>query len=289
MGKLWRGVRPLLLAGVALSLMAGSATAQMPSDDPKAQQSWFANSGLRLVEWYTTVKHWRKTALDAAETKITETKQVVRMREKYERMAIGELGKIGGEIPDWRDYANFCTMDDVGETVCQDQSPIEGFVGKYEDILQEEIDKFESEVFAQLNTVETEAKALIGDIAGDLGEDITNDWEDIGSGEAEQAGPQIQETAEMSTHIDSVAATVDSVIQSMLAKEVNDSTGRKKISSGRAQQLSAWIAWAEANIVLAELRSSTERARRKALEVADRQKEYLRDETFPEAALQVGY
>lgn len=282
-------LRSLMIAGAALLIGVGPALGQMPSEDQEGRRSWFVNAGLRLVEWYTTVEHWRETALNAADTKIQETKQVIRLREKYERMAIGELGQLGEEVPDWRDYLNACAVDDVGETICQDGRPIENFVSKYEDIIKEEVEKFQSEIFDEVENVEQDLKKFVGGMAGDISEDVTYEWEEIGQGEARESGKQIKETAKMATHLDSVAAEVDSVIQSLVAGEVSDSTGKKRISSGRAQQLSAWIGWAEANIALAQLRSSVERARRRAIRTADNQREHLQQESVPELNMEVGY
>lgn len=275
--RMWtiRGVLALVVAGLGVAMTAQSAQAQAPAKDEEYRAEQQKNLILRLGEWYAKVKEWRETALEVADSTISQTEQLKKLRENYEERAIGELGKLGEEIPDWRNYLNTCAV--VGEDstgvggaiskICGDGKSTD-LVSRYEEVLIDQVEKFEEEVFDVADSVDAQTDQLVREQAGELAETV------IGEQGKAQLEPEIKAEAKHATKLDQVAAEVDSMLKMLVEKEVGtDSTGKKEISSGRANQMDAWIAWGEAQVALAELRASTASARRKAIERAETNRE----------------
>jgi len=267
------------LALLASLLSPGSLAAQVPVEDPTTNRWWGMYLIERLGHAYILARNLRDESLNLAKQTIRQTRRVTSLRRKYEDRAVGELGRLGDFVPDWRDYANYCAVDVNGYTVCNINRKL---MMRYERVLYNYFYAYRSELFREINKTQRQVEDLLGRTFG-LGTDV-------GlvrlKGTPEEAYGQRSRflivQAEQSAALEQAARDLNLVLDSLTLREIQG----QNISSGRAKQLTAFLAYIEALVDTEVVRAQLRLLDTKTIAAADKVRQIRRDEFVDWVTLQ---
>lgn len=266
---------------MATTLAPSVALAQgIPTNDTQGNIWWGAQLAQRILEAYKFAREWRDVALAKAQAMFEHTRKLTALRRKLENRAIGELGRLGEHIPDWREYANYCTIDVRGVTLCNVDSYINR---KFEDVLHNTYYSWQSGLFGYFQDIRYQVHQILGaayDTLADLGLTLLFGQPDTS---VIYLSSSLGYTAEQSFALERAAEHLNIVLDSIMLEEVQG----KEISSSRAQQLTAHLAYVEAVVELELLRSSISVFQTQVLNNAEkikvaRRRSYVKANSMPQ-------
>jgi hypothetical protein len=240
--------RPVCLLPAAFALllvMPSLGHAQI--NDTRLQRGHAQALVTRIVELYAVTKGHRDQMLRKAEELASHTQEIVDMRKRYERRAVGELAKLGEGIPDLRDYGNVCAVEIRGETICTAQRSL---LRRYERALRTTFYKYQGEALNRVNNVQADLDILVGREVSKLA-DARFATSVVATGHIVSAGEQDEFVAVGAIDLSDAAAAIDAALDAILLEEFEEADGAAKmVSSGRAQQVTADLSYAEAVLEL---------------------------------------
>src|SRR5690606_34817387 len=213
----------------------------------------------------------RDETMGKARAMIQQTRRVTSIRQKYEDRAIGELGMLGDFVPDWRDYANYCAVDVNGYSVCNVNDKL---MSRYEDVLYNHFYPYRSEVFRVMDGVQGDVDAFLGRAFQFGPEAAFGSYAGMPDEAYIQRQPMVVVQAEQSAALEQAAQTLNLVLDSVTVREIQNET----ISSGRARQLSAYLAYVEAVVELEVARAQLQLLETKTVAAADKIRDLRRSE-----------
>jgi hypothetical protein len=231
--------RGLLLAVFLTALPMGSAHATgVPTMDIRNMVMSMGHAVQKGADWYMQARDARNAGMLKARTMIARTRQAVSLRERYERQAVGNLGKLGGWVPDWREYGNFCAVEAGGYSVCNFNNII---MRRFEREVGNLQFRFEGAVFDRRMSVDETIRDFIGGqfAAGASALDSLN------GGRRESNAQSYRfmvSQAQRADALDEVAEEINRMLDEMSEEEIEG----QAISSGRAKQITALLTFAEA-------------------------------------------
>ncbi len=256
--------RLVTVVGFSAALGAGITTtahAQIPIRDPNEGKATGMNMLERMAEFYATAVEWRDALIGRGRAMIEQTRELVRVREMWERKMVGELGTLGGAVPDWREFANFCGVTSGGGTVCEANTFL---TQRYEDVLASTVYTYASPLFDAIATVDATAMDAVGGRLGS-GVDFIADVAGTAHEAVSQSFAFLDTLAKSGADLTSAGRGLNALIDSTLANQVTGQT----LSSGRAQQLTAALAHAEALVEVEIVRTRLRGLELSAVQTAD--------------------
>lgn len=233
-------MRTLLLVLALLFALPSGAAGQFMSDNRSLQDHAVELAG-RLGEWYMTATKYRDAMLEKAEATMDQAREAVRLRESAEQMAVGELGRLGEGVPDWRDYANVCAVDIGGQDVCTARDDL---MQQYEGAIDSVFRHYEGLVFEHMDSVEAEINDFVGGRFA-AGREAGEQWlVSVGLPHMVQATQANEALMGGSVAISELAGNLTTYLDTLAAVELDG----REISSGRAQQLLAELALTRATV-----------------------------------------
>jgi hypothetical protein len=224
--------RLAIVTALAWLILVPAARAQVPTSDPDVDVGFGENLVGRLGEWYAVAKAWRGALLDRARAMLAETQEAIGIRQRLESRAVGELGVLGGNVPDWRHLAQFCAVDSIGATTC---TALRALSEHYESVLPSSVFRaYGRPLFASVPAVGAVVDSLL---VGQHPPGVSLRTAYAGTlHEPSVAGqPFAVLLGQRGTAISGTIQTVQAVVDSLVRAEV----GHDSISSGRARQLTA--------------------------------------------------
>lgn len=241
----------------------------IPTTDPKNDPWWGNQLAQRLIEAYKLAREWRDVALDKARALYQQTLKLSAIRRQLESRAIGELGRLGEYVPDWRDYANYCAIDVRGITICNLDSYI---FRKFEDVLHNIYFRWQGDLLARISNLQHDVDQLFGAAYYRfLGRHI-DEFRGTSDESAIHVRSAVTASAHQSIALERAAEHLNIVLDSIMVAEIQD----KEISSTRAQQLAAHLAYIEAIVELEIARASADILATQALANAEKIKDARR-------------
>jgi hypothetical protein len=238
---------------------------------PVLDKEVIIHTGTQMIErfgdWYMQAREWRVESMKRAQTMIDRTRVATSTREKFESMAQGELGRLGQAIPDWREYSNHCSISKDGTSICDAGEVLQG---KYEAVIVNNFVAYRDSVFSRWDQVEDSLNVLIGGQVG-RGSDHMDRMFRTAVGDQRKTTLQYRRTlhqpyiiaqARTGNALEQSAENLQAQIDSILAMEAQG-----EISSGRAAQLNASLAYLEALINLKIATARIETMQMRALQV----------------------
>lgn len=233
------GLAPLLALAAMLVLIAAPLSAQAPAMDRETQKSWGKNVITRFAEYYTMAKGYRDSMYDKALEMRQQTRRVIARRQKYESMAVGQLGVLGEEVPDWKEMVNLCAIEVSGGDLCAEGRTL---AMRYESKLRNYFDEYTSDIFRVREDIERTIGEFVGGQFRQGEEAVAARFDGSAfqrlalgrEGERRQAG--------MAAELEGLSMTLNSVLDSLYAEDLEG----QEISSGRARQIAAYLAVMEA-------------------------------------------
>lgn len=259
--------RPRLVLAAALCLallIPAHASAQVPVQDTGNTLLFrIEQMAERFAEWYMTGVQWRDATVGKAREMQRRTRQVTRIRHRYESMAAGELGRLGNAVPDWREYANHCDIEVGGISACTVDRHL---ARQFEDVLEHTFYRYRGDVFDVVGAASEEIDLIVGSTVSSLSSRIDGIAREGGRAPtAMRSRAFVEAQAEGATALENSSRYLTELVDSVMLYEVEG----REISSGRAQQLSAHLAWAEASVDLALARSRMESLDRGVVDTAE--------------------
>lgn len=292
--RLLRATWPATLALVACLALPGTAHAQLvPVQDQRMWLERGINMVGRMGDWFMTANYWLTETRNRTDAAIHQTERIRSISRRYEDAAIGELGSLGDAVTNRRTRddarnegtdefgaASVCGMSRTASTLCTEGRQLRQ---RYERVMGQAVNQLsfnDSTILAAgRDSVETELYDLLGPgvraeaiasrsaagfgmglsaparagAARAAGVPAVTGGPDVAlTRPLEMARLQGEQSAKLQEATKRLAAVVDSVTRYETA------TGQK-VSSGRARQLEASLAYAEGLVEL-ELARSAARA-----------------------------
>lgn len=258
----------ILATGVAFTVTPRPAHAQgIPTVDREADGWWGVWLAQRLAHVYGTAAEWRDVAMGKARGMIRQARRMADLRYQYQSMGVGELGRLGDRVPDWRDAA--CDITVRGMDACDVENYI---LDHYENVLWNHYYPYKSEAMRAIRDVERDVGDLLGRGFGE-GLEMAQQYYD-GSperGVARSSGMIV--TAGQSTPIlEQAARDLELVLDSVTMKEIRG----HNLSSGRAKQLAFYLAYVESAVEAEVTRAELDLLDVKVISAADAIREMRR-------------
>lgn len=261
MPKLYQ-LRTCLLLFVTCLLTARPVVAQVPTEDATTNKWWGLYFVQRVLHTYTAVRDMRDESLRLARQMIQQTRRVTRLRQKYEDRAVGEAGRLGDHVPDWRDYANYCDVSIKGVSACNIERTLRI---RYENILHNHFYVYRSELFRDIREASRQLDVFLG---RKFTQGIEAAFAAYGSAPEAvylERAPLLVAQAEQSASLEEAARHLNIVLDSVALAEISN----QSLSSGRAREISAHLAYVEAIVELEVARAKLQLLDTKIIAAAD--------------------
>jgi hypothetical protein len=215
----------------------------------------------QMSDWYLTATKWRAQMLDKVRWMDKQTARSTALKDKYEDLARGELGVLGGAVPDWRKGANACKIAADGTSLCNWQSKL---TEQYEQVMG-------STFYAFRDSLTHTIPGLQKQFAGLLGHEFANAAAFAKSkrgGNQEHtalAAESAEGAAAQGVNLDVAALELNELVDSLVASETNQTP----LSSTRAAQLTAHVANVQARVDLEIARGHAQNLELEAMSAAN--------------------
>jgi hypothetical protein len=254
-------------AALAATVMVGGASpsralAQIPTMDTHEEAISGESMLERFAEWYATADQWRKSLLDKANAMIQDTRLAVQLRQQAENRAVGELGTLGGRIPDWRQGGNYCGVNAGGATQCPTTSYL---TSTFERPTATTAHTYPSPLFATTTTADSELGSIIGQAWSPVGNYVT-EVQNTPVARLGQSFSSLDTLAKAGPALTSAGQNLNATLDTMVTTAV----AGQPLSSGRALQLRATIADAEATAELTTVYGRLRSLESATMRVADK-------------------
>lgn len=279
----WGLRRYLLMGGIVLGasmVHVAAADAQVPTIDTVYDVSAGTRLLERVAEWYATAVHWRKALLDKANAMLDQTRELVRTRELYERLAVGELGTLGGAVPDWRRFANACAVGATGATHC---APMQLLSARFEGVLPNTYYQYHSALFGQVSDGDSSLTAVI---RGPPTRDSS--WASAYRGSTAEYVTQRLDFLDTLGKAGAASSEAGRALNGIIDSTVVASIQGRPVSSGRAQQLTAALDHAEGETEIDLARTRVQALEAATVTAADHVQEHRRA-TVTQSVASVAY
>jgi hypothetical protein len=235
-----------LLVPLALPLSAGAQG--IPTVDEKMIGAGAVNLTQRIADWYLQARTMRETMLERGRTAVQRTERLVSTRQRYERQAVGELGKLGEFVPDWREMGNFCAVAQEGHSVCTVNSSM---LRRFERAIGRVESEFREHVFTARDQVDRSLESFIGAQFSRGITAVLSETEGTPDESRAQSYRFMKAQAERADDLDTIAAEINDLVDRYMAEQIDDA----EMSSGRAKQITTYLTYAEARVELEITRS----------------------------------
>lgn len=234
-------------------------SAQVPTVDKEAERSWAQQTLERFAEYYAVAVEWRTGMVERTNAMRRYGRSLVNRRQRYERMAVGELGTIGQGIPDWRDYATLCAVDVNGQDVCSANRELQR---QFEGVVYSNYYGLERSTFARVDSLESDLDTFIGGQYPGLAE-----TDNLGTNARVQLAsrPLLRQQMERSLALENSARILNQLMDETMEAEVNG----KQLSSGRAKQIAAHLSLLELEMDIEAARAVIENLHLRTVDAAD--------------------
>lgn len=239
----------LLIAAVfAILCWYGQAGAQVPVIDRNMGKQTGQTMVARLGEWYAIAVHWRDAMLGRAKEMVNQTRELVRMREQYEEKFLGELGTLGGLVPDTRKFTRACAYDANGVLVCS----LSRFIARnYERELASTVLTYASPLFQTIASVDSTVNALIGQQTVP-GFDVAETFLGTTQGKLASADSALRAVGKRGPDLMAIGQRLNLIIDQVSAEEI----AGKELSSQRARIVHNALDEAEGEVAIALARAN---------------------------------
>lgn len=247
-------MRPPLLAAIILAasflLVAPSGVgAQVPGQEHSDNlREWAQRAAQHFGDFYAQAVVWRDATIERAQSMQRHTESLIAQRRKYERMAVGEGGRLGEHVPDWKDRTSLCAIEWEGEDVC---TSVRHLTLKYETMAMEWIDDKFSPLYTVADSVHFEIERFMGGYF-ERGEEWASEALEEGAfASLFQKRPMVEERAHTYNEMELIASHLNHLVDSLYAAEAEG----EEMSSGRALQLQAYLSVIEAEAEIETIRT----------------------------------
>lgn len=223
---------------VASILAAPRPVHAVPVMDAETDTHWFTNLTAKLADYYSQAVYFRDELVDRGREMMRQTNRVMSVRRRMENAAVGELGELGGYVPDWREYANFCAVDVNGYDVCSADAVV---MRRFERVIDDVLYDFHDEVVGRARGFREQVDDVVGRQFAVLGDELASTFAAPGERHYAQMGNYLPARAEATSRLDEAALMLASLVDSAQVNEVEG----QEMSSGRARQLVAHLTYAE--------------------------------------------
>lgn len=236
---------PLLVA--AFVLVPGMLTAQAPTKQPSDYvRDWGARLAANAADLYAQAREYRDRLIARADEANRQTRALLDRRRRYEREAVGEIGRLGDPVPDWRERASVCEIDVDGEDVC---TQVRHLAERFEEPAREWIDT----TYASLLDISEDVDDVAVEVQDQVEEYMAGymsrgaEWvlSEVGGSTFEDLSlfhDAAYERSTTYTEQEAMAKHLNELIDESYAHELEN----EDLSSGRARQIHAHVAIVEA-------------------------------------------
>lgn len=251
-----------------MCVCTSAAAAQVPIEDDHESSANGVNMLERMGEWYANAVQWRDALVDKAHAMIDQTREISQIRTQWENRAVGELGQLGGAIPDWRDFANFCAVSVGGVTACSANTWL---TDRYESVIASTVYTYAAPLFRTVTEVDSTVATVVAQSYG--GSDaLLRSFRNTVNESMTESYPFIDTLAKTGTNLATVSVSLNAILDSTMDTAV---TGQS-LSSGRARQFTAALTHAEASTEVELAQSEVKALELATIQAADHVGEYRR-------------
>lgn len=236
----------------------------IPIFDAEINLQWAANLVEKGLDFAAQAAVWRDKLVDKVDARVQQVEELVRLRKRIERNAVGELGTVGGLVPDWvGDNRPYCELTYDGVSVCDVNSYLNR---RFESVVMSTYHEYRRKGFSEMREFRENIHEHVGGRFAVWGESLGEGAGDYIEPEVAASEPYMVAQAENATRLEQAAFDLNMLVDSLMTEEVEG----VQLSSGRAQQLTAHLAYVEALVELEVTKARLTNLQAVTVQAADR-------------------